>query len=166
MTDNIAPVESSVEEKDEHGTSLDLKVAFEEFRALQTIIGNHETLFDRVRGWCMTLVVAMSIAYLTKDVELAAMSYIVLSWFIIFFFAFIEAVHRVAHARAMQRSEEVEAILTKRGADYDGPKIRITLKANSDLPSILKSFHNIRFWVIWGSLFLIVLVVSLLGSCI
>ncbi|MDV5062092.1 hypothetical protein [Vibrio diabolicus] len=163
MIDNIEPVESSVEEKVENGTSLSLKVALEEFRTLQTIIGNHETLFDRVRGWCMTLVVAMSIAYLTKDVELAAMPYIILSWFIIIFFAFIEAVHRVAHTRALQRSEEIEAILMKGGVDYDGPKIRITLKIDSDSSSILKSSNNIRFWAIWGSLFLIVLVVSLLG---
>lgn len=104
---------------------------------------------------------AISVAYLSDDINITAAPYIVLSWFIVFFFAFTEAVHRVAHGRAMKRSEEIEAALGNNGADYDGPKIRRSLNVGVDLSSLKEFSNKLRFWVVWGSLFAVVLIVSL-----
>lgn len=163
MTDQTIGSRSDAKGEGDIGAASKLTVALEEFRVLQIIIGNHETLFDKIRGWCMTLVGAISVAYISDDIEIAAIPYIILSWFIIIFFAFTEAVHRVAHGRAMNRSEEVEAALVTKAANYDGPKIRKSLKIGNDLKSLMEFSHKLRFWVVWSSLFVIVLVVSLFG---
>lgn len=146
--------------EEENTSNSKLTVALEEFRMIQTIIINHEALFDKIRGWCITLISAISVAYISDDISISAAPYIILSWFIIFFFAFTEAVHRVAHGRAMNRSEDVENQLSNNCLNYDGPKIRKSLKTGVTLPDLKEFSNKLRFWVIWGTLFLIVIVVS------
>lgn len=154
------PREFLVRIEEENASNAKLTVALEEFRIIQTIIINHEALFDKIRGWCITLIGAISVAYISDDISISAAPYIILSWFIIFFFAFTEAVHRVAHGRAMKRSEDIESQLSNNCAKYDGPKIRESLKTGVTLPALKKFSNKLRFWVIWGTLLLIVIVVS------
>lgn len=138
----------------------DINVAIEELKILQSIIKNQDSIFSKIRGWCVVVVTGISGGFLSEKIQLESAPYFAISVFIIFLFTWTEAVHRVAQMRAINRSGNVESYL--RGElQYDGPQIKNTLSKPNLITDQLATFSNRRFVGFYLTVLFIPIIVGL-----
>lgn len=137
--------------------------AFEELKALQNIISSQEETRAKVKNWAVGLISAISVAFLTQKASFSRKGYFVISIGITILFLWLDVVHRVAQNRAIQRSNEVERILREE-ADYDGPKIGATLAVANTLREQIRALNNIRLYIPYIVLIIIVIVITSVQS--
>ena len=120
-------------------------IALEELKLVQSIIHNQEQMRVKVVGWCIAIISAISIAYLSKKLELPSNSYFGLSLAIVSIFLWLDTVHRVAVDRAIIRSGEIESFFRKE-IEYDGPKIGKSISVKNGIPYQFRSLKNVRVY--------------------
>jgi len=133
--------------------------AFEELKIFQKSISDHDAAFNKIRGWSITLISAISVGYLSDRLAISKLDYLSLSLMIVLFFSWSEAIHRVAQSRATKRTGEIERAI--RGEiEYTGPFIRKTFKQGNSFSDQVVAVRKPRFYVTYLSLVVIILIVS------
>lgn len=137
-------------------TKLDL--AIEEFKLFQAIIARQDDISFKIKGLCVTLHVGiLALLYNSKINSLLESKYIFFSimlFMILVFFIWIEAIHRVAMDRALERSAEIEKeIRTNDLKEY--PKIGLSLGRNNTPKDQFHAMNQIRLWSPYSIIFLI-----------
>ncbi len=100
--------------------------ALKEIEILNLAIARQEDIGLKIRGWCITLITALTIAFLSNELITNKETFFWITLFVIFLFYHIETLHRVAEIRAIRRSQRVEKIM-RLGLPYDGPDISRSL---------------------------------------
>lgn len=120
-------------------------LALEEFKLLQGIARDQEELRFKIRGWCVALITALSVALLSNEIELPRKEYFLVSLMILLLFLWLDVLYRVAQDRALRRAKVVEKVLQNKCA-YSGPCIRESLSVKNSLAEQLRSLNNIRVY--------------------
>lgn len=136
--------------------------AFEELKIFQKIIHTHDAIFDRIRNWCITLVSAISVGYLSDSITISIFQYVFIATLIVIFFAWSEAIHRVAQTRALKRSSDIEMAI-RGDTDYIGPQIRNSLQQGNKLSDQIKVIRRPRFYITYVSMIFIILILGFGG---
>ncbi len=133
--------------------------AMEELKLLQNVIGRQEDFRMKIKSWAVTLVSAVSIAFLSGKINISSKSYIIMSVGIIVSFCWTDVIYRVAQNRAMKRSGNVESYL--RGeVEYSGPKIGSSLSIPNTLSEQFGAFNNVRTYSVYLILVILTLILS------
>lgn len=137
------------------------EIALEELKILQGIAQNQEELRFKIRGWCLALVTAFSVAFLSEKVKFCGGQFILISSLIVVLFLWLDVLYRVAQDRAFARAKDVEKYLRGTG-DYSGPLIRNSLSVPNSVKDQCESLNNIRVYGPYVLLFLIILSIGVL----
>ncbi|MDT7827168.1 hypothetical protein RQM65_00645 [Pricia sp. S334] len=106
-------------------------MATKEIEILNTAIARQEEIGLKIRGWCITLFSAITVAYLSDGfIDLSVGNYLIIVLISTFLFYLIESSHRLSEARAIKRSSSVEQIIRTDVMTYDGPLISQSLTSN------------------------------------
>lgn len=136
------------------------QLALEELKLLQGIAQNQEELRFKIRGWCLALVTALSVAFLSERIKFSGGQYIFVSCLILVLFLWLDVLYRVAQDRAFARKKVVEEYLRGIG-EYSGPLIRDSLSGPNSVEEQCVSLNNIRVYGPYVFLFVIVLSVGI-----
>jgi len=134
-------------------------LALEEFKLLQEIAQNQEELRLKLRGWCVALVTALSVASLSKEIDLSGTRFFLISIMVVFMFLWLDVLYRVAQDRALKRAKVVEECLCDL-KEYKGPCIRQNLSLPNSVTEQLQSLNNIRVYSPYLLLVMITIVVT------
>jgi len=124
------------------------QLAFDEIKILNDIIGIQEDVRQKIRNWTIILISGVSIAFLSKKIDLGPYHYLAVCYSILLLFLWADVIHRVAQSRAIRRSIDVEKALGD-GGQYDGPKIATSLSVSSNLREQWRAFNNVRVYSIY-----------------
>ncbi|SAL32911.1 hypothetical protein [Caballeronia humi] len=102
--------------------------AMEEWRQLQAIIGRYDGFDFSIRGWLLVLVGAAMTAHFSKGSPISTGLFVLLALTAIIALLMSELSIRVVKRRAINRVFVIEEALRKE-ADYDGPRISLTLSS-------------------------------------
>lgn len=138
------------------------QLALEELKMLQEIAQNQEELRFKIRGWCMALITALAVAFLSKELKLSGGHFALISSIILFLFLWLDVLYRVAQVRAFKRADAVESFLRGEEQTYEGPKIRSSLSIPNSLEEQKESLNNIRIYGPYIPMIALVLIVGTL----
>lgn len=135
----------------------------EELKILQDIASRQEELRVKIRGWCIALLTALSVAALSQEIRISSGQFFFFGCVILVLFLWLDALYRVAQDRAFDRAKVVESVL--RGeVNYDGPRIRDSLSEPNSLEGQIKSLRNVRVYSPYAILLIIVTIVALVAK--
>ena len=135
------------------------EIALEELKILQQIVARHDDLSFKIKGWCVTLVTAIILAIKSDKYSISVSSGLSLLFGISLLFLWIDVIYRVAEDRAISRSRQVERLIRDHIV-YDGPKIAESLSVKTTFMNQMRSLNNIRIYVPYISISIIVLAVT------
>jgi|SRR3954447_24142729 len=130
-------------------------MAIEELKTLQSIISKHDDLRAQVLGWCVALITGLTVAYLSKPVEIDRWGFVALSVSIVLLFLWVSVSYKVAQDRAIERARTIESQIRAQ-ATYDGPLVTDSLSRANRWPDQKKALNNVRVWGPFASLLLLV----------
>jgi|SRR6185369_3582 len=130
-------------------------MALEELKMLQSIISKHDDLRSQVLGWCVALITGLTIAYLSKPVELYLWGFAALSISIVLLFLWVSVTYKVAQDRAIERARTIESQIRAQTA-YDGPLVADSLSRANRWPDQKKALNNVRVWGPFAALLVLV----------
>ncbi len=134
--------------------------AFAEIKILNDIVSLQETVRQKIRNWAITLVSAVSVAYLSKDIEISTHTYIIVCYSVLVLFLWADVIHRVAQSRAIKRTVQVEDCFSGQ-TQYDGPKIATSLSPNSNIRDQWHALNNVRIYSVYIILAILATVLSI-----
>ncbi len=120
-------------------------LALEEYKLLQSIAEAQETLRFKIRGWCVALITALSVAVLSQKIHFSGGQFLSLASVIVLMFLWLDVLYRVAQDRALDRAKVVEKSLQGL-IEYDGPKIRDKLSVQNSLADQVHALKNVRIY--------------------
>lgn len=136
------------------------QLALEELKLLQGIAEAQETLRFKIRGWCVALITALSVAVLSHKILFPVGQFLLIAMVIMLTFLWLDVLYRVAQDRALKRAKLVEESL--RGlVKYDGPKVRESLSVPNSVADQMLSLNNVRVYGPYLLLLVILFVVAL-----
>ena len=139
---------------------VDESLALEEFKMLQEIARDQEELRAKIRGWCVAIITALSVAALSKEIQISGATFLFVASVILCLFLWLDVLYRVAQDRAFRRAKKVEIIL-RGNLYYDGPRIRDSLSVPNSIEDQLQSLNNVR---VFGPYFLLLIIVTVVAS--
>lgn len=135
------------------------QLALEELKLLLDIAQGQEELRFKIRGWCIALVTAFSVAFLSEKIKFSGCQFILISSLILVLFLWLDVLYRVAQDRAFKRSKVVEENLRGIG-NYSGPLIGEYLSVPNSAKDQVVSLKNIR---VYGPYVLLLVIVVSIG---
>lgn len=141
--------------------SKDKERALDELRILQGIVARHDDISFKIKGWCVTLITGIMLALKSGNFAVSTKSSLILAFGISLLFLWVDVVYRVAEDRAIDRSDEIEKLMRDE-SEYDGPKIVMTLRKPNTLSDQYKSLKNVRIYLPYLILTMIVIIVSII----
>lgn len=141
------------------------ELAIDEMKILRDIAKHQEDQRLKIKGWLITLVTALSIAYLTKKLSISALQYVGLSLLLSVLFLWLDVVFKVAQNRALKRCADVENYLRVGAGNFDGPLISVTLSKANTCSEQLAALNNVRVYGVYVLLAISVSIIGLVDVC-
>jgi len=134
-------------------------IAVEELKIVEEIINYQESIRFKFLGWLITIISAISVAFLSSKLNISQNSFLLLSTLIIMIFLWLDTIHRVAVDRAIERAGKIERYLRAENKKYDGPKIGESISIKNGIKYQIIALANIRVYSPYLALFIAVLVI-------
>jgi hypothetical protein len=132
-------------------------------RRLQTVIDRHEDHAFKVRTTMYGLLTALAVALFSNGVSLSPLAFAIVALLIIGFFLLVELVHRAIVRMAIERSRSVEEMIRlPQPAQYDGPRLSMSLQRNGWNDFWKPCFNELRLpWIYVHYFGLVVLIIAI-----
>lgn len=135
-------------------------MALEELKVLQAVISKHDDLRSQLLGWCVALITGLSVAHLSKPLQVDSVGFLSLSLAIVLLFLWVGITYKVAQDRAIERVRQIE-VQIRTQSPYDGPLISESLSRPNLFSDQCSALKNVRVWGPFVALAVIVVLVTL-----